>query len=143
MNSLSECDESIEIFYSAKAKNERWPKNWKIEFSTSTLKARKDSECLHKNNGRWWTCFFSILNLKPAWELWQYRLSSFWIWDTKLERFLPKNQHTQRKLLNFENWCNGEVSKSALIWLSKLIFYFKNHRNLSQFFSLKEHIFYH
>jgi hypothetical protein len=24
--------------------------------------------------------------------------------DTKLERFLPKNQHTQRKLLNFEFW---------------------------------------
>ena len=23
---------------------------------------------------------------------------------TKLERFLPKNQHIQRKLLNFENW---------------------------------------
>ena len=23
---------------------------------------------------------------------------------TKLERFLPKNQHAQRKLLNFENW---------------------------------------
>jgi hypothetical protein len=21
---------------------------------------------------------------------------------------LPKNQHTQRKLLNFENWTNGE-----------------------------------
>ena len=36
---------------------------------------------------------------------------------TKLERFLPKNQnqHTQRKLLNFENWVNGEVSKSAKI----------------------------
>ena len=30
---------------------------------------------------------------------------------TKFERFLPKNQHTQRKLLNFENWVNGEVSK--------------------------------
>ena len=26
---------------------------------------------------------------------------------TKLEIFLPKNQHTQRKLLNFENWING------------------------------------
>jgi hypothetical protein len=26
---------------------------------------------------------------------------------TKLERFLPKNPHTQRKLLNFENWING------------------------------------
>ena len=34
---------------------------------------------------------------------------------TILERFLPKNQHTQRKLLNFENWVNGEVSKSAKI----------------------------
>ena len=30
---------------------------------------------------------------------------------TKLERFLPKNQHTERKFLNFENWVNGEVSK--------------------------------
>ena len=28
---------------------------------------------------------------------------------TKLERFLPKNQHTQRKLLNFENWVNGDL----------------------------------
>ena len=24
--------------------------------------------------------------------------------STKSERVLPKNQHTQRKLLNFENW---------------------------------------
>jgi hypothetical protein len=30
---------------------------------------------------------------------------------TKLEIFLPKNQHIQRKLLNFENWVHGEVSK--------------------------------
>ena len=30
---------------------------------------------------------------------------------TKLERFFPKNQHTQRKLLNFENWVSGEMSK--------------------------------
>ena len=30
---------------------------------------------------------------------------------TKLEGFLPKNQHTQRKLLSFENWVSGEVSK--------------------------------
>ena len=26
----------------------------------------------------------------------------------ELEIFLPKNQPTQRKLLNFENWTNGE-----------------------------------
>ena len=47
--------------------------------------------------------------------LWQYRLWSFQTGDTKLKRFLPKNQHTQRKLLKFENWCNGEVLKSAKI----------------------------
>ena len=29
----------------------------------------------------------------------------------RLETFLPKNQQTQRKLLNFKNWVNGEVSK--------------------------------
>ena len=29
----------------------------------------------------------------------------------RLERGLPKNQHTQRNLLNFENWCSGELSK--------------------------------
>ena len=37
-----------------------------------------------------------------------YRLWSFKTRDTKLERFLHKNQRTQRKLLNFENWTNGE-----------------------------------
>ena len=45
---------------------------------------------------------------------------------TKLERFLPNNQHTQMKLLNFENWVNGEVSKGV-----------KNYPNLSHLFSLK------
>ena len=29
----------------------------------------------------------------------------------KIRKILPKNPHTQRKLLNFENWVNGEVSK--------------------------------
>jgi len=32
---------------------------------------------------------------------------------TKLERFLPKSRHTQGKLLDFENWVDEEVSKSA------------------------------
>ena len=45
-------------------------------------------------------------------SLWQYELWSFQTWGTyKIERFLPKNQHTQRKLLNFGNWVNGEESK--------------------------------
>ena len=48
-------------------------------------------------------------------EVWQYGLWSFQTGGTKLERFLPKNQHTERKLLNFEFWINGELSKSAKI----------------------------
>ena len=46
-----------------------------------------------------------------ACNIWQYGLWSFQTGGTKLERFLPKNQHTQRKLLSFENWFSGEVSK--------------------------------
>ena len=43
---------------------------------------------------------FKISLTDPA--LWQYGLSSFQAGGIKLERFLPKNQHTQRILLNFE-----------------------------------------
>ena len=35
-------------------------------------------------------------------------LLSFQNGETKFERFLPKNQHTQKKLLNFENWTNSD-----------------------------------
>ena len=44
---------------------------------------------------------------RRLWTLWQYGLWSFQTGGTKLEIFLPKNQHTQRKLLNFEFWING------------------------------------
>ena len=39
------------------------------------------------------------------------RVVEFSSGGTKLEIVLPKHQHTQRKLLNFENWVNGELSK--------------------------------
>ena len=39
------------------------------------------------------------------------RVVEFSLGGTKLERFLSQKQHTQRKLLNFENQDNGEVSK--------------------------------
>ena len=39
----------------------------------------------------------------------------FQVQDTKLERFLHKNQQNQRNLLNFENWTNGEPQ-----WLAKI-----------------------
>ena len=40
-------------------------------------------------------------------SIWQYGLWSFQTGGTKLGRLLPKNQHTQGKLLNFENWISG------------------------------------
>ena len=73
--------------------------------------------------------------------IWQYGLWSFQMGDIKLERFLPKNQHTPRKLLNFEFWINGELSNSDKIWLSKSIFYVKNHPILSQFFFIEKYRF--
>ena len=58
--------------------------------------------------------------------LWQYGLWSFQTGDTKLERLLPKNQHTQRKLLNFEFWFNGELSKKGHHSSNKVIPLFEN-----------------
>ena len=43
------------------------------------------------------------------------RVVNFQAGDTKLERFLAKNQQTKRKLLNFDFWINGGLSKSAKI----------------------------
>ena len=69
-------------------------------------------------------------------------LWSFLSGGTKLERFLPKNQHTQRKLLNFENWVSGEVSKSAkspnLLTFKVNFVYQKLSESFSIFFSLKD-----
>ena len=58
-----------------------------------------------------------------SWDLrlWQYGLWSFQKGGTKLERFFQKNQHTQRKLLNFEFWINGELSKIGHHFSNKLI----------------------
>ena len=46
---------------------------------------------------------------------------SFQVGVTKLERFLHKNQLTQRKLLNFEFWINGELSKIGHHFSNKVI----------------------
>ena len=57
-----------------------------------------------------------LLSLLKAWQefttVWQYGLWSFQTGGTKLERISPKNQHTQRKLLNFENWISGGLRSS-------------------------------
>ena len=70
--------------------------------------------------------------------LWQCGLWSFQTGGTKLEIFLPKNQHTQSKLLNFENWVSGEVSKKPNLLTFKVNFlYQKLSESFSTFFSLK------
>ena len=55
--------------------------------------------------------------------------------------FLPMNQHTQRKLLNFKNWVSGDVSKSAkspnLLTFKVNFLYQKLSESFSIFFSLK------
>ena len=47
---------------------------------------------------------------KQELKVWHYWLWSFKTRDTKLERFLHKNQHARKKLLNFENWTNGSLN---------------------------------
>ena len=49
------------------------------------------------------------------------RVVEFLNGGTKLERFLPKNQHTQMKLLNFEFWTNGKLSKKGHHFSNKKI----------------------
>jgi hypothetical protein len=48
---------------------------------------------------------------------------------TKLERFLHKNQHTQRKLLNFEFSINGKLSKIGHHFSNKKMILLKNVNN--------------
>ena len=52
-----------------------------------------------------------LLENELSCKVWQYGLWSFQTGGTKFKKKLPKNQHPQRKLLNFKNWVNGEVSK--------------------------------
>ena len=64
-------------------------------------------------------------------------LMSVWLWNFKdggsqNARFLPKNQHDQKKLFKNNPAMNYGSSKSAEIVLSKSIFYVKNRRNFFQ-----------
>ena len=43
------------------------------------------------------------------------RVMEFQVRGYKIRKWLPKNQMQSMKLLNYENWCNGKVSKSAKI----------------------------
>ena len=86
--------------------NEKSLKNLELLFSTSIFQAPmlKDMSLLAKYGAK-------IYAFEFAYKVWQYRLWSFQERDTKLERFLAKNQLDKRKLSNFENWSCGELSK--------------------------------
>ena len=86
---------------------------WRLIFDTSPLTQ------FSKFNNFLWVCWFLGKNLSnfvsPVWKLYNpychsvrsmFRVLGIYNFGggTKLERFLPKNLHTQRKLLNFENW---------------------------------------
>ena len=60
-------------------------------------------------------------SIKKWYKLWQYGLWSFQAGASKLEIFLYKNQHTQKKWLNFEFWINGELSKGGHLFSNKVI----------------------
>ena len=64
-----------------------------------------------------WGVFYRFVYL-----LWHYLLWSFKTRDKKLERFLHKNQHNQRTLLNFENWTNREPQQLAKIRVFKVLY---------------------
>ena len=46
---------------------------------------------------------------------------------TKKQDFWPKKNHIEKKSLYFANSTGDSYLKSAKIWLSKWIFYVKNH----------------
>ena len=54
------------------------------------------------------------------------------------EMFLPKDQHTQRKLLNSRNWVNGKLSKIGHFFsnekmsITKNVLLFFNEKKLRQ-----------
>ena len=50
------------------------------------------------------------------------RVVGFLSWGYKIRNIFPKNQHTQRKLLNFENWVNGGGVKKCQILTFKVNF---------------------
>ena len=64
--------------------------------------------------------FWRLFYISDHCGVWHYRLRSFKSRDTKLKRFLPNNQHTQRNFFNFENWTNGEPQQLAKIRVFKV-----------------------
>ena len=87
----------------------------KSEFGQSSLSNRRfgSDESTESFSNKVQSETSKFQNIKDTGNSLIYIMVHYSSGGTKLGRYLPKNQHTQRKLLNFENWVNGEVSKSA------------------------------
>ena len=61
----------------------------------------------------------TYLYLFTVFRLWRYELPSFQAEGTKLEQYLPKNQHTQMKLWNLRIGVVASCQKLGIIVLIK------------------------
>ena len=99
------------------------PRSAKINVQSTQIESTPRRLNFKENNSKWFSkrrqkiivsvhsfLWSRVSDLRHEMEyictLWQYGLWTFQTGGTKLERFLYKNQHTWRKLLNFENWVN-------------------------------------
>ena len=64
-----------------------------------------------------WTALHYSVKLRHS----QFGLPCYQGRDTKLDRFLDKTQHTQRKLLQFVNRRSAKMSKSAKFWQNEFL----------------------
>ena len=84
-----------------------------------------------------WPKFGDLINDNI--ELWHYGLWIFKTGDTKLQRFLPKNQHIQRELLKFHFLISFEPSKKMPKFDFRSQFSMsKSSKTFSIFFSFKK-----
>ena len=89
-----------------------------FEAHSRTTLLRTEEIRQHWQKGVDQTKLFAFRNMVSTMAI---RVVEFSSRGLKLERFLHKNQHTQRKLLNFEFWINGELSKIGHHFSNKVI----------------------
>ena len=64
------------------------------------------------NTRGYWVLINFDYAIQKGRTIWKYGL---WSFQAKGAKFLHRNQHAHRKLLNFEFWINGKLSKKGII----------------------------
>ena len=89
-------------------------------------------------NGTYSTILLTTSGLMLLSTLWQYRLWSFQAGVTKLERFLPMNQHTQTTFWELEQWEGGKMCQNLTFKVNFL--HQKSLESFSNYFALRNTI---